>query len=157
MEGSTVSPLPYQTFQVVNFQGCEHAFHQRPGMSNVAACPPHLPLLVILQLHLLSLFQWVTPSCLFMMPAPVHSCYTVLLCFSRYRAVRLKMFSSLSVIYYLCGNEQPCNTVWPVVNWVPRLLYWTYRQAVFMDPFSNGTPCLRDTVFYPGLPKWRQW
>ena len=118
VEGSTVSPL-HTDLQVVNFQGCERAFHQRQAWATLAACPPSpiagnpsaappLPRPVS------------NSSCLFAWCQPLYtSCYTVLLCFSRCRTVRLKMFSSLFVIYYLCEKYYELityNTVWPVAS-----------------------------------------
>ena len=81
------------------------------GMSETAACPP---LLLLTKLQLYHLPPPLPPpvsnsSCLFIQCQPLFSsCCTVLLCFSRFCTVGLKMFSLffcacfLYIIYVLC-------------------------------------------------------
>ena len=81
------------------------------GMSETAACPP---LLLLTKLQLYHLPPPLPPpvsnsSCLFIQCQPLFSsCCTVLLCFSRFCTVGLKMFSLffcacfLYIIYMLC-------------------------------------------------------
>ena len=110
----TLSPL-YMHLQVANFQRCECASSssEEPepepstsGVSKIAAL--RLLLLTILQLYHLP--PPLPPpvsnsSCLFTRCQPLYaSCCTVLLYFSRYCTVRLKMFYFLCFffMYYLC-------------------------------------------------------
>ena len=71
------------------------------------------------------------------------SCYTVLLYFSRYYTVRLKMFSlflCLLFMYYLCEKYyKPIRVQYYItdcVSWVPRLTLldlqtnWTYKRSL---------------------------
>ena len=112
------------------------------GMSEIAAClsspiaddPSALP-------------SPTSSSCLFTRCQPLYaSCYTVLLYFSRYCTVRLKMFSlflCLFVTYYLCEKYYKPITVQyciaDCVSWVPRLTLldlqtnWTYKCALRME------------------------
>ena len=136
----TVSPL-HTNLQVTNCQRCAHASgsskepEQVPsmsGMSETVACPPS-PVAEILQLYHLQppLPPLVSnPSCLFTLCQPLYaSCCTVLLYFSRYCTVRLKMFSLflclLGFMYYLYEKYYKPITVQyyiaDCVSWVARL------------------------------------
>ena len=88
---STASSL-CTNFQAVNLQRCQHAF---PKLSEIAACPPLL-LLMILQLHHLPLplpLLVSSSSCLFTQCQPLYaSCCTGLVYFSRHCIVRWKCF-----------------------------------------------------------------
>ena len=116
-----------------------------------------LLLLMILQLHHLP--PPPPPpvgnsSCLFSQCQPLYaSCCTVLLCFSRYQTVRLKMFLFLC-LFSMCYLHEKCCKPTAVqydtadgqysmtadcVSWVPRLTLlnfwrnWTYKRALGME------------------------
>ena len=143
----TVSPLR-TSLQVVNFQRCERAFHQRQVWVKLQLAL-HLLLLMILQLcHLPPPLPppVSNSSCLFTQCQPLYaSCCTVLLYFSRHCTVRLKMFSLFFVLffmYYLYEKYYKPITVQyyiaDCVSWVPRLTLldlrtnWTYKHALGM-------------------------
>ena len=126
----TVSSL-HTNLQAANFQRWEHVFHQCQAWVKLqlALC---LLLLMILQLYHLphpSPPPVSNSSCLFTRCQPLYArCCTVLLYFSRYYTVRLKMFSlflCLFSMYYLCEKYYKPITVWyyiaNCVSWAPRL------------------------------------
>ena len=102
-------------------------------------------------------------SCLFTQCQPLYaSCCTVLLNFSRYCTVRLKMFSlflvSLFFMYYLCEKYYKPITVQyyiaDCVSWVPRLTLldlrtnWTYRLTLGTELVCmQGTYCTQMLTF----------
>ena len=104
----------------------------------------HLLLLTILQLYYLP--PPPSPpvsnsSCLFTRCQPLYaSCCTVLLYFSRYCSVRLKMFYLFIFMYYLCEKYYKPITVQyyiaDCVSWIPRLTLldlqtnWTDERAL---------------------------
>ena len=100
-----VSPL-HTNLQVAGFQRCGRAFHQHQAWVKFQLAL-HLLLLTILKLYrrpppLPPLVS--DSSCLFTWSQPLYaSCCTVLLYFSRYCTVRLKMFSLVFVfVCFLC-------------------------------------------------------
>ena len=109
----------------------------------------HLLLLMILQLYhlphplppLVSNSSYPFTQC-----QPLHtSCYTVLLYFSRYCTVRLKMpiFCVCSFMYYLCEKYyKPITVQYQIadrVSWVPRLTLldlwtnWTWEDTLRIE------------------------
>ena len=129
VNGRTVSPI-YTNLQVANFQRCKCAFHQHQAWVKLQLVL-RLLLLTILQLyHLPPPFPppVSNSSFLFTRCQPLYaSCCTVLLYFSRYCIVRLKMFSLFFVFVFLCiiCVKSTINLlqyyIADCVSWVPRL------------------------------------
>ena len=125
-----LSPL-HMKLQVTYFQRCEHTSHQR-----LAWVTPQLNLCFLL-LMILQLYHLPPPlpplvnnsSCLFTWWEPLcASCCTVLIHFSGYCTVGLKMlfyFVCLFVMYFLCEKyDKPTTEQWYIANyasWVPML------------------------------------
>ena len=98
-----VVTLP-MNLQVVNFQSCECMCHECKAWVKMQLAH-HLLLLMILRLHRLPL-PLCPPvsnfSCLFSQSQPLYaSCCTVLLYFSRYCIIRLKVFSLFLCLLYV--------------------------------------------------------
>ena len=124
----------------------------------------HLLLLTIVQLYHLPLPlppPVSNSSCPFTWCQHLYaSCCTVLLYFSRYYTVRLKMFSLFFVclffMYYLCEKYyKPIRIQYYIANrvsWVARLTllnlrtHWTYKCALGMElVHMQGTYCIQST------------
>ena len=119
-----------------------------------------LPLLMILQLYHLPPplpLPVTNSSSLFTRCQPLYaSCCTVLLYFSRYCTVRLKMFIfciCLFVMYYLCEKYyKPITVQYYIADRVSRIpwLCWTYEQIGLMNALSQQSSfvCRGLTVFW---------
>ena len=143
---SYIRTFKLQTFKDANV--CSHVQSHKEWVKLQLAL--HLLLLMILQLYHLP--PPLPPpasnsSCLFTRCQPLYaSCYTVLLYFSRYCTVRVKMFIfciCLFFMYFLCEKYYKPITVQyyiaDCVSWVPRLTLldlqtnWTYEHALKME------------------------
>ena len=95
-------------------------------------------------------------SCLFTRCQPLYAnCCTVLLYFSRYCTVRLKMFYFLCLFfrYYLCEKYyKPITVQYYVsdcVSWVPRLSLLDLTNKLYLRMRSrNGTPLYVGDLLY---------
>ena len=123
----------------MNFQRCECAFHHRQAWVRLQLI---LCLLLLTVLQLCHLPPPLPPPSVTLVACSLDashlhaSCCTMLLCFSRYCTVRLKMFHfCLFFMYYLCDKYyKPITVQYHVancVNWAPRL--------TLLDLWTNWT------------------
>ena len=148
----------HTNLQVLNFSKMQTCIPSVSGVSEIAACPPS-PIadgpLALPSAHPSTLTPPLPPavsnaSCLFTWCQSLCARYcTVLLYFSGYCTVRLKMFSLFFMffMYYLCEKyHKPIiiqNCITDCLSWIPRLILldltnWTYK-------------CTLGTLIYRGL------